>query len=140
MGVKLRDGLHWAPLEGATLLHMAVEYYEAEIAQWLIDRGADVNARAAVDAEGFGGHTPLFHTTVTLGPKVDTPARLLLRNGADPNARATFRKRLSMMGDVEKEQLREFHDATAIDFARQFQEPGWVNEAAIAAIREHGGE
>jgi hypothetical protein len=43
------------------------------------------------------------------------------------------------MGDPEKERMHEFHDATAIDFARQFQEPGMVNEAAIAAIREAGG-
>jgi ankyrin repeat protein len=140
LGIKPRDGLHCAPLDGATLLHMATEYHEAEIAEWLIDRGADVNARAAVDADGFGGHTPLFHTTVTLVIKTDTLARLLLRNGADPNARATFRKRLSMMGDAEREQMREYRDVTPIGFAREFQEPGWVNEAAIAAIREHGGQ
>jgi hypothetical protein len=29
---------------------------------------------------------------------------------------------------------------TPIGFARMFPEPRWVNEPAIAAIREHGGE
>ena len=139
LGIESNSGLHCAPLDGATLLHMAVEYQEADIAQWLIDRGADVNARAALDADGFGGQTPLFHTTVTLGPKTDTLARLLLRRGADPNARATFRKQLRAMGDPEKERMHEYHNATAVDFARMFQEPGMINENAIAAIRECDG-
>ena len=140
LGISAEDGLHVAPLDGATLLHMAVEYHEETIVQWLIDRGADVNARAAVDADGFGGHTPLFHTTVTLLLKSDALARILLRSGADPRARATFRKQLSYERDPEKEQMREYHDVTAIGFARQFQVPQWVNEAAIDAIREYGGQ
>lgn len=139
LGIKPGNGLHCAPLDGATLLHMAVEYLELDIAQWLIDHGADVNARAAIDAEGFGDHTPLFHTTVTLVPRGDKLARLLLEHGADPNARATLRKQLRYMGDPEKEQMREFHDVTAIGFARQFQEPHWANADSIAAIRQYGG-
>ena len=81
----------------------------------------------------------MFHTTVTLVDKTDALARLLLRRGADPNARATFRKQLSMAGDAERERMREFHDVTPIGFAMQFQEPEWINQAAIAALREHGG-
>jgi hypothetical protein len=36
---------------------MCVDYDELEIAKWLIARGMDVNERAAVDKDGFGGHT-----------------------------------------------------------------------------------
>ncbi len=97
------------------------------------------NAPAAVDGAGFGGHTPLFHTTVTLVIKTDTLARLLLQRGADPNARATFRKALRLNDDFEKESAREYHDITPIGFARQFQEQGWINEAAIRAIEAYGG-
>jgi ankyrin repeat protein len=132
-------GLHVAPLAGGTLLHIAIEYQDEKTARWLIERGADVNARAAIDADGFGGHTPLFHTTVTLAYQNDVLARLLLQNGADPNLRATFRKQLVGMGDSAKEQMREYHDVTAIGFARQFPEPKWVNEPAIAAVLEYGG-
>src|SRR5215831_21005720 len=38
---------------------------EIEIARWLIDHGADVNAKAAVDGDGFGGHTRLFGCVVS---------------------------------------------------------------------------
>ena len=140
LGMHVGDGLTCAPLEGTTLLHMTAEYHEAEIAQWLVDRGADVNARAVIDSDGFGGHTPLFHTTVSPFSNAAAMARQLLSSGADAKARATFRKRLRWEGDAEREKMHEFHNVTAIGFARQFQEPEWVNEAAIAAIREYGGE
>ena len=54
------------PVSGGTLLHLAIEYDDIDVARWLIERGADVNANAAIDADGFGGHTPLFHTVVNL--------------------------------------------------------------------------
>src|SRR5260370_21458076 len=43
------------------------EYDEIEIARWLLlnDRGMDVNARAEVDSDGVGGHTPLFGCVVS---------------------------------------------------------------------------
>src|SRR5215472_11454175 len=66
LGIKPGDGLHVTPVSGSTLLHLAIEYDDIDMARWLIERGADVNARAAIDAEGSEGHTPLFHTVVNL--------------------------------------------------------------------------
>jgi ankyrin repeat protein len=139
LGIEPGNGLHVTPVLGGTLLHLAIEYDDIEIARWLIERGADVNAKSAQDADGFGGQTPLFHTAVSLAPADDSKARLLLDRGADPNARATIRKQLRQMGDPEKESTREFHNVTPIGYARQFQEPRWVNAPAIAAIAERGG-
>ncbi|HLK55248.1 MAG TPA: hypothetical protein VKU00_01710 [Chthonomonadaceae bacterium] len=139
LGMKPGDGMHYTPVAGGTLLHLAMEYDEMEIAAWLIEQGADVNARAAVDAEGYGGHTPLFHTVLELGRRGDARARLLLQAGADPNARATFRKQLRDMDDPEKEQMRVFQNVTPIGYARQFQEPAWVSQPALAAIAAAGG-
>jgi len=139
LGIKPGDGLHVTPVFGGTLLHLAIEYDDIEIARWLIERGANVNAKAALDADGFGGHTPLFHTVVTLAAPDDSKARLLLERGANPNARATIRKQLRDMGDPEKELMREFHNVTPIGYARQFQEPSWANGPAITAIAECGG-
>jgi ankyrin repeat protein len=139
LGIKPGDGLHVTPVFGSTLLHLAIEYDDIDVARWLIERGADVNARAALDADGFGGHTPLFHTVVTLAAPDDSKARLLLEHGADPNARATIRKQLRHMGDPEKERMREFHNVTPIGYASRFQEPRWVNGPAITAIVARGG-
>src|SRR5688572_27468722 len=139
LGLKPGDGLHVTPVSGTTLLHLAIEYDEFEIAAWLLENGANANARATVDADGFGGHTPLFHAVVSLGVDDDAKARLLLQHGADPNARATIRKQLRDMGDPEKEKMFEFHDVTAIGYASRFQEPGWVIRPALELVRAQGG-
>ena len=66
------------------------------MARWLIDHGANVNARAIVDEGGFGGTTPLFNCIVSYNAgKRDEPlGRLLLDRSADPNTHASIRKRL----------------------------------------------
>ena len=69
------DAYPATPVSGGTLLHLALEFDDIDVARWLIERGADVNARAAIDAEGFEGHTPLFHTVVNLAG--DRPGRRL---------------------------------------------------------------
>jgi hypothetical protein len=104
-----------------------------------VQRGADVNARAAVDEDGFGGHTPLFHAVVGLGRRDDAKARFLLERGADPHARSSVRGQLRDMGDPEKERMHEFHDVTPLGYAARYQEPAWVCPAALEAVREYGG-
>src|SRR5215510_10239249 len=42
------------PIHGTTLLHIAAYFDELEIAEWLLDRGMDTDARGSVDADGFG--------------------------------------------------------------------------------------
>ncbi len=139
LGLKPGDGLHVTPVAGGTLLHLAIEYDELEIAAWLLEQGADVDARAEKDADAFGGQTPLFHAVVTLGARDEAKARLLLAHGANPNARATIRKQLRDMGDAEKEQPFEFRNVTPIGYATRFQEPRWVSQPALALLRAHGG-
>jgi hypothetical protein len=48
-------------LQGGTLLHVAAEYGNCAAIALLLDRGADVNARATVDETGVGGQTAIFH-------------------------------------------------------------------------------
>ena len=72
----------FTPLAGASLLHVAAEYGHLRVARVLIDRGAAVDARAAVDDFGLNGHTALFHTVNSNGNRSEPVMRLLLDAGA----------------------------------------------------------
>jgi hypothetical protein len=131
--------LHGAPVAGTTLLHLCVEFLELDIARWLIERGMDVNARAAVDPEGFGGHTALFGCAVTVSAyrNQDDFARLLLDHGAGPNVRASLRKRLRFVDD---ESMHEYHDVTPLAWGERFHDRKFVNKAALRLIADRGGQ
>jgi ankyrin repeat protein len=135
------DAYPGTPVSGCTLLHLALEFDDIEVARWLIERGADVNAGAPIDAEGFGGHTPLFHTVVNLasgmGLDDDSKARLLLDHGADPNARATFPQEGQTHGKAPTDAL---HGVTPVGYARRYSDQRCVNDPALAAIIERGGK
>jgi hypothetical protein len=130
--------LHGAPLAHATLLHMATDYEELEIARWLIERGMDVNVRAEVDASGFGGHTPLFNCVVTYNARRRNAAlvHLLLEHGADPNARASIRKSLPFARDTS---LHEYRDVAPIGWGRRFHDQSYVCQTSMQAIAAAGG-
>jgi hypothetical protein len=134
------------PLAGTTLLHMCADYDEIEIARWLLDRGMDVDAKADIDADGFGGHTALFGTVVSQPnfwmnhndlPQVAPFTQLLLDHGADPNARASLRKQLhpGYGGDT----MHEFRDVTPLAWGQRFHRKVFVSEPAMRSIAERGG-
>jgi Ankyrin repeat len=134
------DAYPATPVSGCTLLHLALEFDDIDVAHWLIERGADVNARAAIDAEGSGGHTPLFHTVVNLasgmGLDDDSKAKLLLDLGALLNARATFAQEAKFHDQAATDAL---HDVTPVGYARRYPDQRCVNAPALAAIIERGG-
>jgi hypothetical protein len=134
------DAYPATPVTGVTLLHLALEFDDIDVARWLIGRGADVNARASIDAEGSEGHTPLFHTVVNLasgmGLHDDSKARLLLDHGADPNARATFPQEDQTHGKAPTEAP---HGVTPVGYARRYTDRRCVNAPALAAVIERGG-
>jgi ankyrin repeat protein len=137
---------HGTPLAGATLLHMCMDYGEMEIAEWLLAQGMDVDAKAALDAQGFGGHTALFATVVSQPnfwvnhnelPDTAPFTRLLLDYGADPNARASLRKQLHP-GYGESE-LHEYRDVTPLSWGERFHRRIFVSAEALRLIAERGG-
>ena len=132
---------HGTPLRGATLLHMCADYDEIEIAQWLLDRGMSVDAKAAVDADGFGGHTALFATVVSQPnfwihhwqkPDEAPFTRLLLDHGADPNARASLRKQLHP--GYGEDTLHEYRDVTPLSWGERFHNQKFVSREAMRLI------
>src|SRR5262249_20157399 len=113
--------------------------------QWLLERGMDVDAKAAVDADGFGGHTALFGTVVSYanfmanfrGELRDAPlARLLLDHGANPNARASLRKQLA---DGEDRTVHEYRDVTPLSWGERFHSGMFVSKPALQLIADRGG-
>ncbi len=137
---------HGTPLAGTTLLHMCADYDELAIAEWLIERGMDVNARAAVDDGGFGGHTALFATVVSQpnfwmnyhhGPQVAPFTELLLRHGAEPNVRASLRKQLHP--GYNDDSVHEYRDVTALSWGERFHQQIFVSRPAMRLIAERGG-
>jgi hypothetical protein len=140
------NATHGTPLNGATLLHMAIDYDEMEIVRWLLERGMDVNIRAAVDADGFGGHTPLFSTVVSQpnfwmnyqGRPQEAPVTaLLLSHGADPNSRASLRKQLHP--GYGPHVLQEYRDVSPLSWGERFEDPRFVSVPAMRLIAAAGG-
>jgi hypothetical protein len=138
-------------LDGATLLHLCVEFDELEIARWLLGRGMAPDAPAALDAGGFGGHTALFAAVVSYPnfwmnytggwahqrkPQEALFARLLLDHGADPNARASLRERVRTAGGAT---VREHRDLTPLRWGAVFHDRMVVSEPAMRLIAERGG-
>ena len=84
---KLSVPCAFTACEGVTALHVCAEFNSVRCAQVLLGAGADVNARAAVDAEGFGGQTPVFHAVNSLLNHCRPMLQLLLDADAELDIR-----------------------------------------------------
>jgi len=73
----------YTPLTGGTLLHFCAEYNSINCAKVLVRHGADVNAKAALDENDFGGHTPIFHTVNQNSNNSRDMLHFLLEQGVD---------------------------------------------------------
>jgi hypothetical protein len=135
------------PLQGTTLLHIAAYFDELEIAAWLLDKGMDPDTRAAVDADGFGGYTPLFSTAVSQRnfwvnygkgqPDEARFTRLLLDRGADPNVRASIRARLEEGHGGGP--LGEYRDVTPLGWGEAYVAKIFVSRESLRLIEAAGG-
>jgi len=114
-------------LRGATLLHVAAEYGNVEAARLLLDRGADVNARATVDESGVGGQTPIFHAVTQYFDWGLQVAQLLLERGADLSVRVKLPGHYERPGEVV--------ECTPLGYAKLF--PGNENKS-VMLLRERG--
>src|SRR5947208_12009439 len=126
-----RSGMHWTPISGTTLLHISIDFAEREIFDWLLEHGADVNARASIDADGFGGHTPLFHTVVCHPGRGTAMIEVMLARGASTDVRASLRKFLDW---CESPRWHEARDVTAAEWGRGFPEKNWVNTEVLRLL------
>lgn len=73
----------YTPLYEASLLHICAEFNQAAAAEVLIKYGMDVDVKAGIDENGFGGQTPLFHTVNQNGHQSAALLDYLIAQGAD---------------------------------------------------------
>lgn len=135
------------PVHQVTLLHLAAYFDEIDIAEWLLERGMDPDARAARDADGFGGYTALFSTVVSQRnfwvnygkgqPDEARFTRLLLDRGADPNVRASLRAGLEAGHGGGP--LREYRDVTPLGWGEQYHARIFVSRESLRLIEARGG-
>ena len=117
-------------LTGATLLHVAAEFGMPEAAMLLLDRGADVDARATVDDAGIGGQTAIFHAVTQFDDCGLAMARLLIERGADLGVR------VKLPGHYE--QADEIIACTPLGYALRFQAESQPKGSTVAFLRERG--
>jgi ankyrin repeat protein len=117
-------------LQGATLLHVAAEFGIVDAARLLLDRGADVNARATVDAAGIGGQTAIFHAVTQFGDAGLPMAHLLVERGADLSVR------VKIPGHYDR--LDEVVDCTPLGYAQRFLIESDSVGRSIAFLRVRG--
>jgi len=115
-------------LEGGTLLHVAAEYGNVGAAALLLERGADVNARATVDEARIGGQTAIFHSVSQFNDYGLPITRLLLKRGADLTVR------VKIPGDYERPS--EIVECTPLGYALLFG--GDSQRRTIALLRDRG--
>jgi len=140
-GTEPWSGMCGTPIDGTTLLHLSIDFDEREIFDWLLEQGADANAAALIDEDGFGGHTPLFNAVVSCaysnGRQRDGyMARRLLDHGADVHAHANLRKYLDW---VETPGWHIARNVTPLEWAIGIPEHSWVSKEVMRIIERSNG-
>jgi ankyrin repeat protein len=127
-------GARLLKLRGATLLHVAAEYGNVDAARLMLERGADVNARAVVDESGVGGQTPIFHAVTQFYDGGLPMAQFLVERGADLSIRVKLPAHYERPGEVV--------ECTPLGYAMQFPggEQKTQHNKTIAFLREHTAE
>ena len=84
---KVSSPCAFTSCRGVSPLHICAEFNCIRCTRVLLENGADVNARADQDAEGIGGHTPVFHAVNSIFNYCRPTMEILVEAGADLDIR-----------------------------------------------------
>jgi ankyrin repeat protein len=115
-------------LQNGSLLHVAAEYGHVAAASLLLDRGADVNARATIDEAGVGGQTAIFHAVTQFDDEGLPVTQLLIDRGADLSVRVKLPGAYDRSGEIV--------ECTALGYAMRF---GGSRERRTVTLLREGG-
>ncbi len=96
-----------------TALHVCAEFNSIECGRVLLAAGADVNARAIIDAEGFGSQTPIYHAVNSIFNYCRPMMEMLVSAGASLDVMAP----MVLWGESMTWETIVF-DATPISYAQ----------------------
>jgi ankyrin repeat protein len=110
-------------LRGVTLLHIAAEFNERAAVDVLLERGADLNARATIGTDGLGGQTPIFHVIGSNQGACYPLFEHLLSKRPDLTVRAKIQANAIV---YEKSESDEILELTPLEYALRYEhEPKW---------------
>ena len=89
---KLSPLCAFTSCRGVSALHICAEFNSTRCARVLLEAGGDANARADRDADGLGGHTPIFHAVNSIFNYCRPVMEMLVDAGADLDARVLPRE------------------------------------------------
>jgi len=98
---------------GVSPLHICAEFNSTRCARVLLENGVDVNARADQDANGLGGHTPIFHAVNSIFNYSRPMMEILVDAGADLDIRVR-----SLLWGESMSWETVVHDITPISYAQ----------------------
>jgi hypothetical protein len=73
----------YTPMNKVSLLHICAEFNHLHCAEVLVKHGMEVNVKAGIDEDGFGGQTPIFHTVNQNGNQSIDMLKFLVQHSAD---------------------------------------------------------
>jgi ankyrin repeat protein len=124
-------------LRGVTLLHIAAEFNERAGVDLLLERGADLNARATVGADGLGGQTPMFHVIGSNQGSCYPLFENLLSKRPDLAVRAKIQSNPIV---YERSESDTILDLTPLGYALRYEhDPKWREASReVSALRAAG--
>jgi hypothetical protein len=132
---SLEFGGHYGggPLKQTTLLHHCAEFGFLDEALMLLERGADVNARAEPFDGKYNNHTPIFHALTTNTNNSFPVLQLLVDHGADVHARASLE--VFVWARDRRGDHYRMRDVTPLGYIQRFPNDYWKTQS-VGSIEE----